>query len=270
MTTIWIYRKFRFKNILFGEIFFTFPVRRKLPNQWEEVTTEQALSLAQTMMASKQDFTKEFDIDFRVIVLSHWLRISLDDFFALSDLQVTTLLQIIDPIFEKHPDLSGVSLLDGYMPAPMLIQESTEAFAVYETYYEKVVNGEEGALLRFVSYLLREQGTPVDDGAAQIATEKVKEEPVVQFLLYWWYYKTRQQLVKKYPGAFGKGGGGGRRGPNFTAGHGWWGLMYSVAQDGPFDNYDELKNSEVHVFLDYLEFNHNRMREVEWHQRQNA
>jgi hypothetical protein len=160
-------------------------------------------------------------------------------------------------------------LLSGYMPKTLLIGETAEAFAVYETFYQKVLCGEKGALLSFASYLYRECGEAVDDFLADRTLQELRDKPIIQFALYWWYYRTRAQLVAKYSGAFGKGDGG-RKGPNFTAGHGWWGLMYSVAQDGPFADFDELKSAEVHSFLDYLEFNHNRTREIEWHQRQSS
>ncbi len=218
-------------------------------------------------MLTEQAFKDEFGLPFRFMVLNYWLRISQNDFYKFSDLQIASLIEIIAPVFDEDPNFSNIEMLFGYMPQSLLIGETTEAFAVYETYYEKVLCGEKGALLDFAAYLYRACGAPVDDQLAADAKESLHDQPIVQFALYWWYYRTRAQLVTKYPGAFGKGGGGGK-GPNFTAGHGWWGLMYSVAQDGPFSDFDDLKNAEVHAFLDYLEFNHNRIRENEWHQRQ--
>lgn len=267
MKAVWIYRHYKLKFIKFREIYITYPVRRKLPTGWNDLTDKQFTEFINCMMICEQSFDKEFDLHFRFMVLNSWLRIPPNDFYKFSDMQVAALLDIIEPIFETAPDFTNINLLDGCMPKTLLISETTEAFAVYETFYQKVLSGEKGALLTFASYLFRESGTAVDDALAKESSEAIEEQPIIQFALYWWYYRTRAQLVIKYPGAFGKGGSG-RKGPNFTAGHGWWGLMYSVAQDGPFADFDELKNAEVHSFLDYLEFNHNRAREIEWHERQ--
>ncbi len=270
MTTVWIYRRFRVKLFSFNEISFSFPVRRKLPTQWPEVNTAQALAFAHCMMLSKQAFDKDFETPFRLLVLNHWLGISQDDFYKLTDLQVVTLLETIEPVFETNPDFAGVDVLAGCMPENLLIEETTEAFDVYETYYQGVLHNDPGSLLAFTSFLVREQGTEISEAAANEAEGLLQGNPVLQFLLYWWYYRTRARLVCKYPGAFGKSGSSGRKGPDFTSGHGWRGLMYSVAQDGPFEDFEKLKNAEVHDFLDYLEFNHNRLKEHEWHQRQHA
>lgn len=269
MITIWIYRR-----VKLWKITVTIPVRRRLPRTWAEASGLHAQLFAKCLMVSKHPFDKPFSIPFRFMVLNHWLRLSPDEFYKFSDLQITTLLEAIKDIFEQPPvhfiSSLHVKWSNLSLPLPLLENETVEAWDIYERQYEQILNGavsigELTPLLQFAAYILRQRGTKLSSPQYHRSLKALRLNIPAQFFAYWWYYCTRQALVKRYKGAFGKGGKF-----SHAASHGWRGLIHSVAQDGPFGEESILLETEVHHFFDYLEFHSKRMKDIEMNQRKHA
>ncbi len=270
--TIWVYRR---KKL--GRFSLSIPMRRKLPQSWPEVSKKQALRFAYILMLSQHPFDQPIPLSLQFTILNAWLRVREEEFYKLTDLQITTLLEKMQNVFNDTWDPPSIKLKVGTqklrLPRLLLEGETTEAFAVYEDYYQKILNDQESRedhLDIFCGYILRRKNQSVStDHAEKMAKKLVKQRVIKKFYVYWWYYCQRQQLASKYKGAFGKGGPG-KKGPDFTSVFGWWGLIYSIGQDGPFGTEAQVKETELHSFLMYLDFNSNRIKELEWNQQQNS
>ena len=275
MITLWLYRR-----IKLGPFSLSVPIRRRLPQRWSEVSQWQALTFSSCLLLNQHAFGEELTPSMKFTILNRWMRVSEKVFYDLSEEEMTAILKSMGDIFTVDKITPRLSLRIGWrkvsLPKELLVGETVEAFDIYEHYYQKILEGDksEDSLILFCGYLLRSfhllkwKRAPIDTKEAEKVVAWLKKKPYeLQFYIYWWYHCTRAQLRKKYPGAFGKGGG--KKGPDFTSQFGWRGLIYSVAQDGPFGPEKKLRQTEVHDFFTYLDWNHGRSMEHEWRMKQN-
>lgn len=270
MVTVWIYRP-----IKIGKWSLSVPVRRKVPSTWQELSQEKALQFVSCLMIHKLPFGETIPYEMRFEILNAWLRISSHEFYRFTDLQIAILLEKIDPIFEEAKTIPKFKNGKYRLPAELLEGETVEAFAIaYEEHYANIIEGMEVEknLNWLCAYLLREKGKSVDTTIAKKRLpEVVQMLPAQRFYIYWWYAITREELIARYPGAFGKNGvTKGKKGADFTSHHRWLGCIHQVATDGPFGTEKELKQTEVHEFLHYLDFNDGKAREMEWNMKKNS
>lgn len=254
-----------------GRLSFTVPTYRKLPRTWSEVSRDQALRFAFCLIESGQPFDKPYSERFRLMVVNAWLHIDKSDFAELTEPQMIAIVSELKGIFDTPPlYLNMRKLIRGCSgPLPLLSFESVGGWEILETWYQQIITQEDNrqqSLHIFLSYLMRNPVEMPDDKVAEQLRDKTSEGyELHMFLVYWWYYHTRQALSEKYKAAFSSSGK--KKAVDYTSQYGWSGLIYQIGSEGVFGSVEQLRRVELHRFLDYLSFNSDRFKELEWEQR---
>jgi hypothetical protein len=254
-----------------GRFSFFIPTYRTLPRSWSEVSRDQALRFAFCLIESGQPFDKPYSEQFRLMVVNAWLKMEKADFAELTEPQMIAIVSELKDIFDSPPlTLNLRKLIKGYSgPLPLLSFESVGGWEILETWYQQIIQREDDrqqSLHMFLSYLMRDPVEMPDDQAAEKFRANTSEGyELHMFLVYWWYYHTRQALAEKYKAAFSSSGK--KKAVDYTSQYGWSGLIYQIASEGVFGSVEQLRRIELHRFLDYLSFNSDRYKELEWEQR---
>lgn len=251
-------------------------VRRKLPESWSEVSLKQAIQYASLLLKFRMTFTDTLDTHHKFLILNSWSGISKEAFYSMSEEEIGALMHRLQPIFEATPIPPVLRMrifgIPFRLPKMKLAGENVEAWDFYELYYRNIVEGEGdeveenlgmlcGYLLRPFTFFLWPLNTLI---AKKIASYLQQKKPHLMHYIYWWYFCTRQQLRSQYPGAFT---GSGKKGADFTSHFGWRGYMYSIAEEGPWEDIEDVKKADLHEFMTFIDYNHGRMKEREFNKK---
>jgi hypothetical protein len=262
-----------------------FPIVRTMPDSWYAATHKHALLFVKSIVEAQQPFDQPLTDQTKIKLIENFLRLPGNLFTQLTDLQISLLLSKIDKfINDKKTTWPRPWFLIGlkkyHWPRPLFEYMTVEEFAVAEVFYRQVIEGKssEKALDMLIAYLCRPKGKQISTELAKRTEKNISYADILngpkykqqmrmvwhgltyveKFAFYWWYYQQRLAIAEKYPNVFKTKN---EEKADFTSGYGWHGMIYTVADLGSFGTEPEVKRGDLHDFLNYLNFNIDRVKE---------
>lgn len=268
-----------------------YPLVRTMPDSWATAKLRHALLYVKTLIETQQPFDQELTLAAKFKLIENFLRLPGNLFTQITDLQITFLLSKID-LFIRDKKITWprpyflIGLKKYHWPQVMFEYMTVEEFAVGEVFYREVIEGKnsEKSLDLLIGYLCRPKGQPVSTEMAKRTQKHISYSDIMhgskysqqikmlwrgltyieKFSFYWWYYQQRSALSDKYPNVFKTKN---EDKADFTSGYGWHGIIYATADLGGFGTEKEIKQTDLHDFLNYLNFNIDRVKEERMNQR---
>ena len=255
------------------------------------------LIFVRALIDTKQNFLEPFTAAFKIQVLSGFLKLPDRVFHKLTEVHIAILIDGIANVFDQESIAPCMKYMvvgnkKLHYPKEKLKGSSAIEFGLAETYYQAIIeeNGSmEQNLNMLIGILFRAKGTMVDTTIAEQTARRMSTPlpagqktlkwllPSMQWLsfiwyrvpfeeqfaAYYWYFRTREQLREDYPGAFNNSDKKSNKAAvDLTSQHGWLGMIMAVAESGPFGPYEETCTTDLHNFLYWIEYNHDRMQEM--------
>ena len=263
---------------------------RKLPTSWAEAKPKHAVAFIRLLASGAVAGAApgNYPPQLRILFLRALVNISGKKFYAMGDLQEYTLQECIQALFTTpclDPIIKNFKFYGTryHLPANTMDYSTMLEFAIADSFYMQIQQGvavqenmeklaavlcRPGRNFWFIQKYLpkihkgdRRQGY---EDVTMISRTKAFEELPNEYLwwAYFFYWNIRGELKELYPQVFSSPEGEEDENPKKTAQYGWVGIIHSLADKGAFGNWQATAAQNMHVVLNYLNFQHDLLKEM--------
>ncbi len=257
------------------------PDRFKVPKEFDELTRDQYLTVVYLIFNFHFDPSKPLseNPDFRALHLRTLLGEVRSE--QLGILGVQRIYEETAHLFDDmaHPVLRYVKhgKKKFHLPHYNMKYSTFLEFAMAEEYYMKYLNEQDQEALNnlvtiicrpkklLIHSLFNDHRKKFDLDKSKHIAEKLKVSDVEKMGVFLFYTNVRKNLIESYPSVYKKKGDS-NKSVDFTSHYNWIGAIHSLSDTGNFGDWEGTCNSNMHNVLHFLNYNQDKMREIEINQ----